>query len=128
MGTVHADVDDALELLDAIDLLLNEAKISEERRAELRVPFFRPVAMSVGAPEGQRISAFTRDLSLFGIGLVHNVLIEPQDVLVRVPLGNGGAIHLRVRIKWCDACGEGWYLSGGRFLGVASPSEQDPLA
>ncbi len=126
MGTLPTVADDALQLLDALDLLFSEAKISEEHRAELRVSFLRPVTILPEAPERQPISAFSRDLSPFGIGLLHNVPVDLQDVLLRVPLGHGGALHLRVRIKWCEACGEGWYFSGGRFLGVTSAGEQGP--
>ena len=25
---------------------------------------------------------------------------------------------LRTQIIWCEDCGEGWYISGGRFLDV----------
>ncbi len=128
MGTTYTVSDEALEFLDAIDLLFSEAKISEEQRAELRVQFLRPVTLSITVPAPQQVSALSRDLSPFGIGLLHTIPLDPQEVVVHVPLGHGGKLHLRVKIKWCDELGEGYYVSGGRFLGVASPSEYDAEA
>jgi hypothetical protein len=125
MGMIHTVADEALEFLDAIDLLFSEAKMSEERRAELRVQFLRPVTLSIMVPAPRQVSALSRDLSPFGIGLLHTVPLDPQEVVVHVPLGHGGKLHLRVKIKWCDALSEGYFVSGGCFLGVASPSEYD---
>ena len=90
MGTIHTVADEALEFLDAIDLLLSEAKCSEEQRAELRVQFFRPVSVSIRVPEPQQVSAICRDLSPFGVGLLHSVPLDPQEAVV----------HRSARARW----------------------------
>jgi hypothetical protein len=128
MGIVHAVADEALEFLDAIDLLISEAKIVEEQRTEPRVHFLRPVKLSIMVPAPQQVSALSRDLSPFGIGLLHTMPLEPQEVVVHMPLGHGGKLHLRAKIEWCDELGEDYFLSGGRFLGVASRSKYDAEA
>jgi hypothetical protein len=87
----------------------------ERRRAD-RVPFFRPVLIGLHDGELPRFSAFSRDLSVQSIGLLHIMPLECGEVVVRILSETGEATDLRVYIEWCQDCGEGWYMSGGRFL------------
>jgi hypothetical protein len=86
-----------------------------DRRAEIRYPFFRAVGLQV---DGQRVSAFSREISPSGIGLLHNMELPPTEVEVTVPSRRGHSVRMRVRIVWCRPCGEGWYISGGRLVDV----------
>jgi len=126
MSATLTAADQALELLDAMDLLFNETKVAEERRGELRVPFFRPVSVTIeGQPFGS-IAAFSRDLSPLGIGLVHNVPLETGEVVVSVPVADDQPLHFRTEICWAQPFGKDWYISGGRFLSVVpSPYEKN---
>jgi hypothetical protein len=27
-------------------------------------------------------------------------------------------VRVRTRLLWCRQCGDGWYISGGKFLGI----------
>lgn len=104
----------------AIYQLIVEAKAAQktDRRAEVRYAFFRPV--SIEMDDGHRYSAFTREISETGIGLIHNMDLNEVEVEISVRSDLGYSIRVRTEILWCHACGEGWYISGGRFAGIAS--------
>ena len=88
-----------------------------ERRADVRYPFFRPVSLSVA---GRRHAGFSREISATGVGLLHNFPIPPGDFEVAIPSRRGHSVRVRTRLVWCRPCGEGWYISGGQFVGITS--------
>jgi len=91
--------------------------VRKDRRSEPRYPFFRQIALHVSsAPE---CVAFSREISAIGIGLLHNVQLMPGEVELSIPSRKGYSIRVRTRILWCQPCGEGWYISGGQFVGTA---------
>ncbi len=92
-----------------------------ERRDEQRQPFFRPVTIFVETQDDVRSNpGFTRDISPSGVGLLHNMPLEECEVIVAIPRQLEGPVHLRCQVNWCQPCGDGWYLSGCRFLKVAA--------
>jgi len=104
----------------AIYQLIVEAKAAQktDRRVEVRYAFFRPVSIDMDG--GRRYSAFTREISETGIGLIHNMDLADGEVEISIRSDLGYSIRVRTEMLWCQACGEGWYISGGRFLGIAS--------
>ena len=121
-SVASATANEALELLDAMDLLFSEAREALERRIELRVPFFRAVNLEFEGSQSSPEISFARDLSPSGIGLLHPGPLQPNEAVVSIPLENGGHVRMLVQIKWCRPCGEGWFVSGGKFL-RALPSD-----
>lgn len=101
-----------------IGKMIEEAKVADaERRENGRWPYFQPVMVQLqNSPEFY--SAFTRDISDTGIGLLHWMPMEPQVISILNHLSTGETVRLSVKIAWCVSCGEGWYISGGRFLSV----------
>ena len=87
-----------------------------ERRDTVRYSFFRPVIIQSGKA---RHAGFSREVSETGIGLLHSTKLPPGDVEVSIPTEKGYSIRIRTRIVWCIASGEGWYISGGEFLGIS---------
>jgi hypothetical protein len=110
------------ELGAAIGNLLKEARSYEkvERRAETRHPFFRPVSIQLAADPRRLVSAFAREISPGGIGLLHSLHIEPGEATLSISRPDGQPLCVRAEILWCRPCGEGWYLSGGRFSEIVS--------
>lgn len=108
---------DSVRLGMAIHELIVEAHDEDkrDRRTEVRYPFFRSVELEV---EGRRHAAFSREISNDGMGLLHNVELPPGDVEVTILSRRGHSVHIRVRIHWCRPCGQGWFISGGRFTDV----------
>jgi hypothetical protein len=104
----------------AIYQLIVEAQNDEktDRRSEVRFAFFRPV--SINTDDGHCYSAFSREISASGIGLIHNVALPSNEVEISICHEQGYAIRVRTQIVWCQPCGEGWYISGGRFAGIAA--------
>jgi hypothetical protein len=104
----------------AIYQLIVEAQNNEkkDRRHEVRFAFFRPV--SIHADDGSRYSAFSREISASGIGLIHNLALQPGEVEISISHEHGYSIRVRTQLVWCRPCGEGWFISGGRFAGLAA--------
>ena len=105
---------------EAIRQFINEAQaaLRSDRRDQVRYPFFRPVSIELA--DGHQYSAFTREISETGIGLIHNIDLNDREVEISIPGEGGYSIRVRTRIVWCQACGEGWFISGGQFVGIAS--------
>jgi hypothetical protein len=107
----------------AIHELILEARQDErnERRSTARYSFFRRVSIHA---EGKSLcTAFTREISTVGIGLLHNIELVPSEIEITIPSKRGHSVRVRTRIVWCHPCGEGWYISGGDFLGITRIGE-----
>ncbi|MBI3837730.1 MAG: PilZ domain-containing protein [Planctomycetia bacterium] len=110
-------VDEPMHLGMAIYELTVEAHndTKRDRRSEVRYPFFRPLSIRV---DGKCYSAFSREICTSGIGLLHNFEPRLGEVEISIPSQRGWLVRVRTRIVWCRPCGEGWYISGGDFIGV----------
>jgi hypothetical protein len=95
-------------------LLREMMLIAEEefmnRRSEKRFPFFRPISVEAA---GHSYSAFTREICASGMGLLHNVKLPLEEVSIAF---EGRPQKLRLLIERCESIGEGWYISGGKFV------------
>jgi len=86
------------------------------RRRQTRHPLFRPITLTTGDAQQKIFSAYCRDISSEGIGLLHAIPLEPDACAgVSIPTTESNQVELSVDIKWCEPYGQGWYLSGGRF-------------
>jgi hypothetical protein len=115
-----SDSGDVEYLGNAIHSLLVEAQGNDKREARwgLRYPFFRNVSIRTAA--GTSYSAFSRDISASGIGLLHNMELPRCEVEISTTSGRGYSLKVRVQITRCQFCSEGWYTSGGQFLSQSS--------
>lgn len=87
---------------------------TNERRSDVRYPFFRPLSVQMA---GRRYSAFGREISASGIGMLHNFELSTGEAEIDIPKEPGQSIRVRTRIHWCRSCGEGWFISAGEFIG-----------
>ncbi len=92
-------------------------EVWKDRRGEVRYPFFRPISVQV--PSGRPCVAFSREISSVGIGLLHSEQLATGEVELSIPSKKGYSIRVRTKILWCKPCGEGWFISGGQFVGTA---------
>lgn len=90
-----------------------ESHNREAERIELSVP------AEIITSRGNTISAMTREISRFGLGLVHKGSISPGDVRVKLA-SDTREFEYSVRLEWCQPCEGGMFLSGGRFLAKLS--------
>lgn len=90
-----------------------ESHNREAERIELSVP------AEIITARGNTVSAMTREISRFGLGLVHKGSISPGDVRVKLA-SDTREFEYSVRLEWCQPCEAGMFLSGGRFLAKLS--------
>jgi hypothetical protein len=111
----------------AVYEILREARANEqsECRDTVRYSFFRPVTISVGP---NSFAAFSREVSEVGIGLLHNVELASGPIEVCIPTDQEYSVRIRTDILWCSPIGEGWYISGGKFIGIAGIRTNDAPA
>ncbi len=100
-----------------VRLMLDAAREAEaDLRSHERVPCFRPIVMEIAERHGlQRYSAFARNISATGMGFVHWMPLDPQEIVIYVCVGNDDVVTCSVDITWSLPCGYGWYISGGGF-------------
>ena len=91
-------------------LILAEAEFKNDRRSEMRFPFFRPVSVQV---DNHSFSAFTREICNSGMGLLHSMELPLQEVVIKFA---DRPQKLRLQIEQCESIGEGWYISGGKLV------------
>jgi hypothetical protein len=87
--------------------LVDEGRAWE--RFELCVP------AEVTTQRGNTISAMTREISRYGIGLIHRGSLAAGPVTVRMA-SETRDFEYRVLIEWCSPCANGMFMSGGRFV------------
>ena len=105
-------------IASALGPILEEARqgVGEDDRSSARHPFFHSVTVIL--KDGSRCSAFSRDLSETGIGLMHSADLPLDDVEIRILTGLAYSVNVQTRIDWCRPSDRGWHLSGGHFLSI----------
>ena len=78
-------------------------------RLELSVP------AEVITHRGNTIATMTREISRFGIGLLHKGSISPGQVTVRMA-SDSREFEYQVALEWCRPVDNGMFISGGRFV------------
>ena len=101
-------------VLESIEKLDPSVQRSAER-LELSVP------AEVVTARGSVVPAMTREISRFGIGMLHRGYVTPGDVTVRMA-SETRQFEYRVKLEWCMPCDNGMFISGGRFLSQKSVS------
>lgn len=109
---------------ETIDQLIiqAEADARKDPRSGTRFPFFRLVSIEV---DGRHYIGFSRDICAASIGLLHDTVLPQREVDVIVPIATNQKCKMRVRIERCEPCGQGWYISGGKFVGITPAAELD---
>jgi len=93
---------------------------SNSRRRFARLPFFHRATVTIDGLQTIEISAFTKDISRTGIGLIHDVNLDSQEVTVAIRTIGGRVVDFQAQTVWSKPIGAGWYLSGMRFVGLSA--------
>jgi hypothetical protein len=72
---------------------------------------------------GESIPGHVRDISLKGVGLIHDRPIERGSVVLAFELEGGEAIHFIADVLWCEAREDGRYASGGKLLRLVTSAD-----
>jgi len=97
-------------------LLAHDGNTMQERRVDPRFAFFAPV--NLRSPQAPRaiMSAFSREISCGGIGLLHSMpLVAGTCYTIDCTRGDVELRHL-AEVVWCRPAGDGWFMSGCRFV------------
>jgi len=100
---------------EAEQLFDDALEYGEERRAYGRESFVHPIILEI-EHDGSRHSAFIRDVSIGGVGLLHFIQLEPQRITVQTRRYNDQVLRVEIDIAWCVPCGAGCFMSGGTFV------------
>ncbi len=92
---------------------------SNSRRQFTRLPFFHRATVRIEGLETTEISAFTKDISRTGIGLIHDVKLDSRTVTVEIQSVGGTVATVQAETVWSKPIGEGWNVSGMRFVGLS---------
>ncbi len=114
---IEAEVGQVVE-----DLILDEKQLND-RRTFNREPFCRPVTITLMKPEGNSVrtprrqwSAFCRDISSGGVGLLSRIAVAPQTYfMLTVPRSSAVPVILKTEARWCERYCEGLFVIGGRL-------------
>ena len=113
--------DSKLRVRMALRELLTDKR---EQRRERRIPYLASVSITPFGVPGERISAFVRDLSPGGIGLVYLTPMQTDEVVVKLQLPRDRMVAMVTQVVWRREFADGWFACGGRFLD-ALESESD---
>ena len=105
-------VDDLKQVLESIGKS-DESHNRSAERLELSVP------AEIITQRGATIAAMTREISRFGIGLLHRGVVTPGEVIVKMA-SDTREYQYRVNVEWCQPCSNGMFISGGQFLGKSA--------
>jgi len=100
-----ADLREVLEQIGRSDVNHNR----NAERLELSVP------AEITTSRGNVVAAVTREISRFGVGLLHKGHVPPGEVTLRMA-SDHREFQYQVKLEWCRPCENGMFLSGGRFL------------
>jgi len=103
----------SLEDLKLVLESIGKAEPVHDRAAE-RLELSVPAEVVTG--RGSTVPAMTREISRFGIGLLHRGSIQPGEVTVKMASDTREYRYL-VKLEWCQPCDNGMFISGGPFLG-----------
>ena len=109
------------EIKRAVDnLLLEDSNFDRtENRSAHRQHLVRPVDVLL-RESGESVSAFSRNVSATGIGIITHQPIDDGTVAVltiaRLALDHDTTILAECR--WCKPYGENWFITGWQFIGL----------
>lgn len=108
-------MDDLKSILESI----GKSDLRHDRSAE-RLDLSVPAEITT--LRGNTVSAMTREISRFGLGMLHRGYIAPGVVTVRMA-SETREFEYQVEVQWCHPCDRGMFLSGGRF--VSQPAKEE---
>jgi len=71
-------------------------------------------------------TAYMRNISSSGIGVLHHSPIDAHQLVLRIALGDDEYISLRVCLLWRRPEKDGWYSSGGKVAEVIADVDAGP--
>lgn len=116
LSTAQSGSDRQLEEL--VNRLTDEESRGEyERRSVHRTPFVRPVTVRIIGGDDKKLLAFSKNISPRGIGLIlEDAIGEGTIATLTIHSLKKQQIHIRSELRWCTPFGNGWFISGWKFI------------
>jgi hypothetical protein len=108
-------VRDLREVLESIERR-DGSNLRTHERIELTVP------AEITTARGNTIPAMTREISRYGMGLLHRGSVSMGEVTVKMASESREYCY-RLAVEWCMPCENGMFISGGRFINKSSEDE-----
>ncbi|QDT45211.1 PilZ domain protein [Gimesia alba] len=107
----------------------NRERKGVEQRDETRLPFYHPVQVqplddsgSLSTENGQTtFTAYIRDISSGGVGLIHDQPIPSGLVMLMFNLQNAETVSIFAKLLWQHHQPDGKLSSGGKLIKVRTP-------
>ena len=106
------------QLQDLVARLTKEYVHTEsDRRSVHRTPFVRPVTVRITGGEEKETIAFSKNISPAGIGLIlEDAMPEGTVATLDIHTSKGKPVQIRSELRWCEPFGNGWHITGWRFI------------
>jgi hypothetical protein len=101
---------------EELESMLDAAHRRSDRRVEDRYALFAGATLRPKQAPFDSVSAYSRELGPSGIGLLHNVKLRPGDCYDVELQVHEKRIQKEVRVAWCRAVDDGWFVSGCVFV------------
>lgn len=113
--SISTDLDDLVE-----DLLRDDSDFDRtENRSAHREHLVLPLTVKLRDPD-QELSAFSRNISQAGIGLItQDEVREDANAFLVIERLDGRESRVLARCRWCKSYGKSWYLSGWQFMSLS---------
>jgi hypothetical protein len=108
------------EIQRAVDGLLSEDSNFDrlENRSAHRDNLVRPVNIEF-RDSNATISAFSRNVSATGIGVITNQPIDDKSAAVlQITRLHDSEVSILAECRWCKPYGKNWYISGWQFISL----------
>ena len=113
-GPAKPDIQRAVEEMLRDDTQYDRA----ENRSAMREHLVRPVSIKFREIE-EPISAFSRNISATGIGLITDQPVgEGKTAVLAIKQLRGPDVCILAECRWCKSYGENWHLSGWQFINL----------
>jgi hypothetical protein len=100
----------------SVKALVEKARaVHDDRRQDQRYPFFQPVTITAEHSRPVALSAFSRDISESGIGLLLYWPLKPGSANLVIHFDRDEPVSVTGYVTWCRPCGQGWYTAGISF-------------
>ena len=107
------------EVQSIVEALLHEDSQYDrhENRSTHREHLVRAVAIEVRRPEPAEFTAFSRNISVAGVGLITDQEIVDNSVAVlAIEALDGRVQRIMAECRWCKTYGKNWFISGWQFM------------
>ena len=93
------------------------AEAIRERRSAGRVPFVRPVLITLGRDKHTEIQTTSNNISQNGISLIHDVELQVGRIgVLTIHRLHEDPVQIRADVRWCQPFCGSWFASGWRFI------------